>query len=201
MSRRCRDCQFYFVRQGCRNPKLVEKENQEHPLVQNGRQFPVVAIWPAQHAIYKHTDCTLFEEVPITYYGDKNGHTVWREGRVLRHEPSLKVWNHSPTGFSWGYGGSGPSQLALALLLDVTGDAVLSSRLHQAFRWGFVAQWQETWTINSTTIREWIAKQEPRRMEATDQQKDAAIADIAAEEKHIAQSRTDTAQSSSEKED
>jgi hypothetical protein len=29
------------------------------------------------------------------------------------------VWNHSPDGFNWGYGGSGPSQLALAVLLEL----------------------------------------------------------------------------------
>ena len=28
----------------------------------------------------------------------------------------LEVENHSPTGFEWGYGGSGPSQLSLALV-------------------------------------------------------------------------------------
>src|SRR5262245_22144387 len=30
----------------------------------------------------------------------------------------LELRNHSPTGFEWGYGGSGPAQLALALLVD-----------------------------------------------------------------------------------
>jgi hypothetical protein len=29
---------------------------------------------------------------------------------------------NSPTGFGWGYGGSGPAQLALALLADSLGD-------------------------------------------------------------------------------
>jgi hypothetical protein len=29
--------------------------------------------------------------------------------------PQFKLRNHSPTGFEWGYGGSGPAQLALAL--------------------------------------------------------------------------------------
>ena len=38
--------------------------------------------------------------------------------RELSHEPSLKIRNHSPDGFEWGYGGSGPSQLALAILYD-----------------------------------------------------------------------------------
>jgi hypothetical protein len=35
----------------------------------------------------------------------------------LKAAKSQKVINHSPTGFAWGYGGSGPAQLALAILL------------------------------------------------------------------------------------
>lgn len=35
----------------------------------------------------------------------------------LMPQKSQEILNHSPDGFSWGYGGSGPSQLALALLL------------------------------------------------------------------------------------
>ncbi len=42
---------------------------------------------------------------------------VWLNGKPLPLKPSLKLRNHSPTGFSWGYLGSGPSQLALAVML------------------------------------------------------------------------------------
>lgn len=38
------------------------------------------------------------------------------------------VANHSPTGHEWGYGGSGPAQLALDLLLDATHD---DERFHE----------------------------------------------------------------------
>lgn len=31
-------------------------------------------------------------------------------------DPRLDLQNHSPTGFAWGYNGSGPAQLALAIL-------------------------------------------------------------------------------------
>jgi len=48
----------------------------------------------------------------------KDGGLVTRDGVILSPERSLKKRNHSPTGFNWGYIGSGPSQLALALLLD-----------------------------------------------------------------------------------
>lgn len=46
---------------------------------------------------------------------------VWLNGEPLPLEPSLKLRNHSPTGFSWGFLGSGPSQLALALMLELYG--------------------------------------------------------------------------------
>ena len=42
-------------------------------------------------------------------------------GKVRALEPFLDVRNHSPTGFSWGYAGSGPSQLALAICIDCVG--------------------------------------------------------------------------------
>lgn len=46
--------------------------------------------------------------------------TVWIDDRELSPERSQAVVDHSPTGFSWGYYGSGPAQLALALLLEIT---------------------------------------------------------------------------------
>ncbi len=39
-------------------------------------------------------------------------------GKPLCLAESLQVVNHSPTEFSWSYGGSGPTQLALAVLLS-----------------------------------------------------------------------------------
>ena len=41
--------------------------------------------------------------------------------------------DHSPTGFEWGYPGSGPSQLALAILADVVGDE-LAQVHYQSFK-------------------------------------------------------------------
>jgi hypothetical protein len=37
-------------------------------------------------------------------------------------DPRTDLRNHSPTGFSWGYRGSGPAQLALAVLAHDRGD-------------------------------------------------------------------------------
>lgn len=47
--------------------------------------------------------------------------SVWLDGKLLNPKPSQKVHNHSPDGFNWGYCGSGCAQLALAVVLKVTG--------------------------------------------------------------------------------
>jgi hypothetical protein len=58
-----------------------------------------------------------------------------RDGNVTRPlDPRLDLARHSPTGFGWGYFGSGPSQLALAILADATGDDQRALRLHIQFK-------------------------------------------------------------------
>jgi Family of unknown function (DUF6166) len=57
------------------------------------------------------------------------------KGKQLDLEASLKVVNHSPTGFCWGYLGSGPAQLALAILLDhFNGDRERALSIYQDFK-------------------------------------------------------------------
>lgn len=74
--------------------------------------------------------------------------------RELRLEPSLAVRSHSPTGFSWGYGGSGPAQLALAILLDYYGDTDFALKYYQSFKWIAVAKWpaSQDWAITGAEI-------------------------------------------------
>ena len=69
----------------------------------------------------------------------------------------LDLADHSPTGFEWGYGGSGPSQLALALLADFTGDDAYALARYTDFKWWVVAAlpW-ERWTIPAEQMREWV---------------------------------------------
>jgi len=54
------------------------------------------------------------------------------DGRPLN--PRLDLWNHSPSGFEWGYDGSGPAQLALALLADCLGNDELAMQWHHEFK-------------------------------------------------------------------
>lgn len=53
--------------------------------------------------------------------GDYETREVYLNGKYLSPELSQKRINHSPDGFNWGYGGSGPAQLALAITLALTG--------------------------------------------------------------------------------
>jgi len=72
-------------------------------------------------------------------------------GRALK--PRLDLFSHSPTGFEWGYGGSGPAQLALALLADHLGDDEAAIRLHQDFKRTVVAKLpHREWTLTSDQI-------------------------------------------------
>jgi Family of unknown function (DUF6166) len=59
-------------------------------------------------------------------------------GAWQRLDPRLDLRNHSPTGFEWGYGGSGPAQLALALAASRLPDD-LAHTLHQRLKWTLVA--------------------------------------------------------------
>ena len=69
------------------------------------------------------------------------------------------VW-HSLTGFEWGYGGSGPADLALNILLAATGDRDFAAQHHQEFKWRFVAALpDEGGIIRGDDVVEWITRQ------------------------------------------
>jgi hypothetical protein len=53
---------------------------------------------------------------------------------------SHNLVRHSPAGFDWGYVGSGPAQLACALLLDYTDDETVTQQHHIQFRDDVVSQ-------------------------------------------------------------
>ena len=73
----------------------------------------------------------------------------------------LDLQTHSPSGFEWGYGGSGPAQLALALLADATGDSQLALQYYQMYKADVVAKLPSTnWTIKSAEIHTWLETHE-----------------------------------------
>lgn len=68
---------------------------------------------------------------------------------------------HSPSGFEWGYGGSGPSDTALAILLDFFSEDKnefnsRAQRLYQIFKWAFLADAPKSgFRITGEEIQAW----------------------------------------------
>lgn len=81
--------------------------------------------------------------------------------RQLEH-----VSRHSPDGFEWGYGGSGPADLALSILADMAPKREAEA-FYQDFKRCYVSDWPsesvplragclEQWRISEQQIREWL---------------------------------------------
>jgi len=66
--------------------------------------------------------------------GNYETREVTLDGQALDPAPSHGIWNKSPDGFMWGYNGSGPAQLALAIMYHVTENAEIALKLFQEFK-------------------------------------------------------------------
>jgi hypothetical protein len=80
------------------------------------------------------------------------------DGRPLN--PRHDIHNHSPDGFCWGYSGSGPAQLALALCADALQDDDRALAVYQHFkertvaRWGVEGKASPSWELSSDVVVE-----------------------------------------------
>jgi hypothetical protein len=88
------------------------------------------------------------EAGPKTVYVSDNGTT-----RILDPLKSQKIRNHSPDGFQWGYGGSGPAQLALAILLDLGYNTDQASEIYQQFKGEVVSILPSIWVMTEIELR------------------------------------------------
>lgn len=87
----------------------------------------------------------------------KAGAIVTVDGDLL--DLRLDLRNHSPTGFEWGYGGSGSAQLALAILADHLEDAEEALNLYQRFKWTLIAELPHRgWTLTTQQIDQIIQR-------------------------------------------
>lgn len=95
---------------------------------------------------------------------------IWVERRGKAY-PLKHVVVHSPTGFEWGYAGSGPADSALSILADYLGEAPkvaqgrggnsLAYALHQEFKWKFIATALHAgFRITSEQIAAWLKERE-----------------------------------------
>jgi Family of unknown function (DUF6166) len=79
---------------------------------------------------------------------------VVRDGLVRFLKPRNDLMDHSPDGLSWGYAGSGPAQLALAMLMEVFDDWGRVRPIYQRFKDHFVARIPQNtnWTADGADV-------------------------------------------------
>jgi len=83
-----------------------------------------------------------------------DGCTVSFDGHPL--PPRHDVRNHSPTGFEWGYEGSGPSQLALAMLCALV-PVEVATKYYREFKSDRIANIEScTFCIHEDEVLEWL---------------------------------------------
>ena len=74
----------------------------------------------------------------------------------------LDIAHRSPTGHEWGFWGSGPAQLALAILMTVT-DADEAKRRYEAFRRSVIVRiTKDSWTLTTVQVEEWLRRHRKR---------------------------------------
>lgn len=99
----------------------------------------------------------------VVYEGKRHGNVVSvfafdasDDGTLQNPRPVPLYRNlrdHSPSGFEWGYGGSGPSQLALALCAEALADHERALRVYQHFKWQHVATFPRAgWRLTNEQI-------------------------------------------------
>src|SRR6266850_1083137 len=92
-------------------------------IIGRGRQVGVLDAFAAdmQRTRRSHLHRTSLVN-PGNYYAGHHKEgvlvTVTRSGRTKLLDPRCDLGNNASTGFAWGFNGSGPAQLALAILID-----------------------------------------------------------------------------------
>ena len=100
--------------------------------------------------------------------GDGKTKTVKMNGMELQLEPSLRERFYSPDGFEWGYLGSGPAQLALAILMWYY-PTWLAQEYHQAFKSEVISKLPrgKDWSLSDYEVVDWVVeKMTPEEEEA-----------------------------------
>ena len=90
--------------------------------------------------------------------GDAEDVVLWRTLEGEAHASVPHAARHSPTGIEWGYGGSGPADLALSVLLALT-DEKAANALYQRFKHEVVAAVpEEGGVLRAADVRRWIER-------------------------------------------
>lgn len=98
---------------------------------------------------------------PHDYCSEYNGGNIVlerRNGYAFVNVPHAIV-KHSPSGFEWGYAGSGPAEAALNILFAVTKNKETAEKYHQFFKMDFLIDMpEEGGIIKKEDILTWLEK-------------------------------------------
>lgn len=157
----CRKCG-----RGLKNPESVKKGigpicEKKEQADKESRQIELV---PPKH----HGELTL-NDIPQavfnkTYFGERVNRevnvSVTQFSKAQGTETSYNLRHiayHSPDGFEFGYGGSGPADLARSILADCVGIKIADSLYHD-FKWEFIVrQTKDDFEIKEQDIVDWVA--------------------------------------------
>lgn len=113
-----------------------------------------------------HTIIELLDPASVVFEGNRLAEPMGASVHMLIHGNEvplplhLELRNHSPDGFEFGYSGSGPAQLALAMCAELV-DRDSAIRAYQKVKARLIAtipQDTKHWTITGTALRQEIEK-------------------------------------------
>lgn len=144
-------------------PEVVSLINRLLSLPDGVQQTAVAALTTQLETIFKLTQPSSKNPASVRrnkiYAGFRNEKGLVEEVRV-NEQPLKHIVTLSPTGFEWGYGGSGPYDLSLSIMTDFLGERP-SGRLHDAFYRDVVRKLprEGTWRLMGEALDLWLAKQ------------------------------------------
>jgi Family of unknown function (DUF6166) len=106
----------------------------------------------------------------VEYHGSRSNkrkvYVCWSDpanGQIRHSLPRcLRLRNHSPCGFQWGYDGSGPAQLALALLVHATGSNECALAHYRALMSAWIARIKsDSWSVRQEDLIAWVDERVP----------------------------------------
>ncbi len=102
-------------------------------------------------------DCLVRPLAGTTHHieGHRKTLVVTVDGKELTPYASQAVHNHSPDGFNYGYNGSGPAQLALAIMLHAGCPKAVVHHHYQNFKRDVIARLPDDFILDVTFDQDW----------------------------------------------
>ncbi|MEP0546991.1 MAG: DUF6166 domain-containing protein [Rhodothermales bacterium] len=111
----------------------------------------------------RHEPAAVLTEVPVlpereALTGGPEDIILWRTPEGEAHASVPHAVRHSPSGMEWGYGGSGPADLALSVLLALTDEPTANVLYHRFKHEVVTAIPEEGGVLRAADIRRWIER-------------------------------------------